>query len=220
MATNITYTSLKDDMSKYLERGGSATTDPTVFAQLPRLINAAERKLAQELKLLGQIEVLVMAPVGLQVGNPVLAKPDRWRQTVSLNFGTGTDNNTRTPLFARSLEYCFAYSPDPTVTAEPRWYADYDYEHWYISPTPDDSYPLQVIAWMQPMLLDDANQSNWFSNYIPNALLAGCMLQAELFIKEDQREPIWKEMYGGELAELLTQDAQRIYDRSAQRTRP
>lgn len=220
MATNVTFTSLKDDVSKYLERGGSALTDPTVFDQLPRLINAAERKLAQELKLLGQKEVLVMAPVGLQTGNPVLAKPDRWRATVSMNFGTGTDNNTRTPLYIRGLEYCQNYWPDQTLTDVPRFYCDYDYEHWLFAPTPDADYPLQVVAWMQPVLLDAGNQSNWFSNYAPNALLAGCMLQAELFIKEDQREPVWKDMYSNEIGELAQQDIQRIYDQSAQRTRP
>lgn len=220
MATNITFSSLKTDMSNYLERGGSAITDTTVFEQLPRLVNAAERNLAQELKLLGQIEVLVMAPVGLQIGTAVLTKPDRWRATVSMNFGTGVDQNTRKPLFPRGLEYCQAYWPDQTATDEPRFYAEYDYQHWLIAPTPDQDYPLQVLAWMQPRLLDDGNQSNFWTEYCPNALLYGCLLQMEAFLKEDAREPMWGQMYQEQMQQLQSQDAQRVYDRMAQRTRP
>src|SRR3954464_9238066 len=99
MPTTVTYTSLFQDITNYIERGGSVATDATVFNQIPRLINAAERKLAQVLKLQGQIEVLVDAPAGLQIGNSVVTKPDRWRQTVSMNYGAGTDKNTRTSLF-------------------------------------------------------------------------------------------------------------------------
>lgn len=222
MATTVNYTSLKDDMSKYLERGGSAVTDPTVYAQLPRLINAAERKLAQELKLLGQIEVFTsVAPSGgLQASNPVVTKPDRWRQTVSMGFGSGAGQNSYTPLYSRGYEYLLAYWADATLTDVPRFYGDVDLQHWWISPTPDQAYPLRALLWMQPPLLDETNQSNFWTSYAPNCLLYGCLLQAEVFLKEDAREATWGQLYGGELAELKSQDTQRIYDRAAQRTSP
>jgi hypothetical protein len=121
MPTNVTYSSLITDLQNYLERGGSLATDATVFNQLPRLINAAERKIMQMLKLQGEIEVLVDAPSGLQINNPVVTKPDRWRQTVSLNYGSGTQQNTRTPLFPRSYEYCRAYWPDSTAVNPPEF---------------------------------------------------------------------------------------------------
>ena len=119
MPTTVNFSSLLADLANYLERGGSDTTDPTVFNQLPRLINAAERKLAQDLKLLGQIEVLVDTPAGLQMGNAVVTKPDRWRSTVSLCYGAGLSLDTRTYLFERSLEVCTAYWPNRTQTAPP-----------------------------------------------------------------------------------------------------
>ena len=60
MATNVNYTSLFNDVTNYIERGGSDVTDQTVFNQIPRLINAAERKIMQALKLQGTIEVLAV----------------------------------------------------------------------------------------------------------------------------------------------------------------
>jgi hypothetical protein len=223
MPTTVNFTSLIADLSNYLERGGSQTTDPTVSAQLPRLVNAAERKLAQMLKLLGQWEVLVDAPAGLQTGNPVLMKPDRWRATISMNYGAGATNNTRTTLLPRSYEYCRNYWPDSSASDAgnpPLYYSDYGYDAWLIAPTPDQDYPLEVNCYMQPPLLDATNQSNFWSNYTPNALLYGALVEAEPFLKEDGRLALWKQQWTDELQSLTSQDLQRLLDRTAERNRP
>lgn len=222
MATTVNFTSLQADIQKSLERGESAVTDPTVFAQIPRLINAAERKLAQDLKLLGQIEVFTSAPPsgGLQQGNPAVPKPDRWRSTVSMGYGAGTGNNTYTPLNGRGYEYLLAYWPDATATGTPQFYADVTLQSWWIAPTPDAAYPLRAICYMQPPLLGDDQQTNFFSDYAPNALLYGALIEAEAFIKEDQRIPLWKDLWAQELVTLQKQDLQRILDRASSRTAP
>lgn len=219
MATTVNYTSLFADITNYLERGGSETTDPTVFNQIPRLINAAERALMQQLKLLGSIETLVNAPVGLATGVSVYTKPDRWRSTVDMNFGTGTDNNTRRFLFPRSYEYCRTYWPDSTQTGVPKFYSDYNYQHWLIVPTPDDDYPWEVVNYMQPVLLSEDTQTNFFTDYCPNALLFGCLVQASPFIKDDSRVALWGSMYATEMSTLDSQDAQRQLDRAAIRSK-
>lgn len=225
MPTTVTYSSLFTDITVYLERGGSAETDATVFNQIPRLINAAERDCAQLLKLLGQIEPLVGVPPtgGFQAGNAVIPKPDRWRATVSMNYGTGSGQGTRTQLYPRSYEYCTAYWPSRasySSDSPPEFYADYDYSHWLISPTPDQSYPFEVLCYMQPALLDDENQSNFWSNYTPNLLLYSALLQATPFLKDDPRIQVWQQQQQMELASLQGQDLQRIMDRAAQRKAP
>lgn len=218
MPTNLTFDSLKEDLRRYLERG-SVINDDIVADQIPRLINGAERKLAQILKLLGQIEALV-DPVGLTQGVSVITKPDRWRQTVSMWYGKGSDNNVRTPILPRSYEYARSYWPDSDEQDEPLFYADYDYNHWLIVPTPNAGFPLEVLCWMQPQLLDAANQTNFFSDYCPSALLYGSLLEATPFLKDDSRIPTWQGLWEQELTTLTIQDSQRIYDRAAQRTRP
>lgn len=216
MATNVTYTTLFQDVQRYLERGGSGITDPLVFQQIPRLINAAERKLLQYLKLQGQIEVMT-DPAGLGIGQSVIPKPDRWRVTVSLNFGTGANQNNRTFLFPRAYEYCRTFWPDSSLTGVPRFYADYDIDHWLITPTPDQNYPLEILAYMQPVLLDGGNQENFFTVYCGNALLYGTLLEATPFLKNDERIQVWQGYYDRDLATLGAQDLQKILDRSAQR---
>lgn len=222
MATSMNFTSLSADVAKYIERGGSYVTDPTVFDQIPTLINGAERKLAQDLKLLGQKEVFTSAPPsgGLQASNPVVAKPDRWRSTISLGYGSGTGNNTYTPLNGRQYEYLLMYWPDATVTGAPQFYADVDLQHWWIAPTPDAAYPLRVICYMQPPLLSAEQQTNFWSDYCQNALLYGSLIEAEAFIKEDPRLPLWKDLWAQELVTLGKQDLQRVLDQAAMRTGP
>lgn len=220
MATNVTFNSLMSDLQAYLERG--TTTDTQVYNQLPRLINAAERKIIQFLKLQGTIEVLTDAS-GLASGVAIVTKPDRWRQTVSMFYGAGADSNSRTPLYPRSYEYCRRYWPDDSVTdanQPPLFYADYDYAHWLIAPTPPQNYPLEVLCYMQPQLLDAANQSNFFTDWTPNLLLYGALLEAVPFLKNDPRIQVWQGLWQMELQSLAGQDLQRILDRAAERSRP
>jgi len=211
MPTAMTYTSLVQDLQQYLERG--TVVDPTVFDQLPRLINLAERDIARRLKILGFLNVVTSA---MGIGTSVYPKPDRWRDTVSINFGAGVAQ-ARTPLFPRSYEYCRAYWPDSTQTDQPKFYCDYDYAHWLIVPTPDEAYPFEALYYQLLPLLDAVNQTNWLTDYAPNALLHGALLQATRFLKDDQRIPVWQTNFETDLALLNGEDLQRIIDRTVSR---
>lgn len=221
-ATYMTYDTLVQDMTRYLERGNSVGSDPTVFQQIPRLINATERKIIQILKLQGTIEVLNDSS-GFTPGTSVIPKPDRWRQTVSMEFGMGPGNNQRVTMFPRALGYCRTYWPDDSVqdpTQPPKFYADYDYKNWLIVPTAPAVYPVEIICYMQPPLLSPTNQRNFFTDYTPNMLLYGALLEATPFIKNDERIPTWQGFYQIEVTSLGGQDLQKILDRSAERSRP
>lgn len=213
----LTYDSLFENVQRYIERGNPE--DEQVFEQIPWMIMMAERDIAQKLKILGFIEVVTNT---FAAGTSVYAKPDRWRQTVSINFGLdiGTvlvPNVQRTPIFPRSYEYCRYLWPNPLLTEVPRFYADYNYQNWLISPTPADDYPFEVVYYQQPPFLSDVNQTNWLTDYAPLALMFGALVQAEPFLKNDERVPLWKDYFTDQLGTLDGQDLQRIIDRSTSR---
>jgi len=214
MATTMTFTTLQQDVRRYLERGTTYASDPVVFEQIPRLINLAERRIARELKIQGFINVVAGT---LQTGVSVYNKPDRWRDTVSINIGTGSQNNTRKVLFSRVYEYMLSYWPDRTATEEPIFYSDYDFSHWLIAPTPDADYPFEILYYELPPLLDDAVQTNWLTEYAPQLLLYGTLLEATPFLKNDERMPVWQSMYDRAAAMLNGEDLAKILDRSAVR---
>lgn len=210
-----TYATLVEDVRKYLERGASAATDPIVFDQIPRFINLAERRIATELKVLGLSNVVT---TDLIAGQSVYDKPDRWRENISMNFGAGATHDQRTPLFPRSYEYCRAYWPDESQTDTPLFYADYDFYRWLISPTPDDTYPLEIIYYQLPPLLDDTTQTNWITDLAPQLVLYGALLEAAPFLKNDARIQVWTDMFDRAMAATSGQDLSKILDRSIQRT--
>ncbi len=209
MPVAMTFSSLKDDLRAYLERGDIA--DETVYDQLPNLINLAERRLAREVKVAGTI---VAATDTMVIGQSTYAKPDRWRETISISIGTGAGNSTRVPIFPRAYEYCRSVWPNPMETAQPRYYADYNYQHWLIAPTPAAAHPYEVVYYEIPALLDDTSQTNWWTEYAPNALLYAALLEATPFLKNDARIQVWEGFYNRAIAALNGEDERQIVDRS------
>jgi hypothetical protein len=214
MATTMTFDTLKQDVQRYLERGATYASDPVVYEQIPRLINLAERRIARELKIQGFIAVVSDT---LVPGQSVYAKPDRWRDTVSINIGTGTSNANRTALFTRVYEYLRSYWPNESLTATPLFYSDYDYSHWLIAPTPDQAYPFEVLYYELPPLLDDSIQTNWLTEYAPQLLLYGALLEATPFLKNDERIGTWQQYYDRAAAMLNGEDLAKILDRASVR---
>ena len=215
MATTMTFATLKQDVERYLERGSSLASDPIVYEQIPRLINLAERRIARELKIQGFINVVTTTLVANQ---SVYDKPDRWRDTISMNIGVGTNNTQRKTLFTRDYEYVRFYWPDESETDEPIFYCDYDYSHWLIAPTPDEAYPMEILYYELPPLLDDSTQTNWLTEYAPQLLLYGTLLEATPFLKNDDRIQTWQTYYDRAASLLNGEDLAKILDRSATRT--
>lgn len=210
---SMTFTSLKEDLRRYLERGNAADTE--VFEQIPSLIDLAQRSIARAIKIQG---FLVPYVSQLQSGVSVYDKPARWRETVSMNIGTGTNGNSRKFLFPRAYEYSRVYWPDSSERELPLFYSDYDYNHWLIAPTPDADYNWEVMIYQIPPLLSDSVETNWLTDYAPNALLYRSLIEAEPFLKNDSRIQTWQGMYQAELATLDTEDLQNIANRASVRT--
>jgi hypothetical protein len=212
MAYTMTFDSLQVDLRRYLERGFTLADDPYVYEQLPRLINMAERRIARDLKVQGFI---VPVTTTFNQGVATYQKPDRWRDTISMTFNNGGQLD---PIYTRSYEYCRNYWPDETQEAPPEFYADYDYTHWLIVPTPDATYTAEILYYELPVLLDDTQQTNWLTEYAPNLLLYGALLEATPFLKNDERITTWQSYYQSAANALNTEDLSKIIDRAAVRT--
>jgi len=202
MAVEMTYASLVTDISSYLER-----TDTATLQKIPTFIMLAEQVISTEIQFLGNLTVVTST---MNVGEPVIVKPARWRKTVSFNL---IDNSQRQPVFLRKYEYLRNYWPNATQTDTPVYYCDYDYTHWLVAPTPDLAYNYEVLYYERVQPLDATNQTNWFTQYAPQAMLYGSLLQAMPFLKNDERIPMWQAQYDRVIATLKAEDVARIGDR-------
>lgn len=200
----LTYDSLTALVLQYLER-----TDTAVVNFIPTAITMAEFEIAQEIKTLGQ---MVVVDANMNIGSGIIAKPARWRKTVSMTLSTSSGKQ---PILLRKLEYLNEYWPDPTKTGQPLYYADYDWDHWFVAPTPDQAYAFEALCYTRLQPLDSANQTNWLTQNAPNALLFGVLKQTAPFLKDDPRLATWNALFDQAIAALKTEDTLRIGDRQA-----
>lgn len=203
-AAVMTYDSLVENIQSYLERSDAATLE-----KIPLFIMLAEQVIATQIKFLGNLTVNTSAMVANQA---IVDKPARWHKTVSMNV---TVAGERKPVLLRKYEYLREYWPDPSASGEPKFYADYDYTHWLVAPTPDAAYNFEVLYYERVQPLDSSNQTNWFTIYAPQALLYGSLLQAMPFLKNDERMAMWQQQYDLIINTLKAEDVQRIADRQA-----
>jgi hypothetical protein len=204
MAAVMTYTSLVADIASYLER-----SDAQTLAKIPSFIMLAEQVIASEIKFLGNLTVNNSTMV---IGQAIVPKPARWHKTVSMNV---TVSGQKQPVLLRKYEYLREYWPDATATGTPAYYADYDYTHWLVAPTPAAAYTFEILYYERVQPLDESNQSNWFTEYAPQAMLYGSLLQAMPYLKNDDRMPMWQSQYDKIISTLKTEDVQRMGDRQA-----
>ena len=148
----MTYDSLTSTVLQYLERRDQATVNA-----IPTFITLAEFEIAEQIKTLGQLQIVEST---MQTGEPILQKPARWRKTVSMSV---TINGKKQPVLLRKYEYLKNYWPDNTQTDVPLYYADTDWDHWYLAPTPAEDYNFEVLYYERIAPLSSTNQTNWLT---------------------------------------------------------
>ena len=201
----LTYAGLTDLVLQYLER-----SDAAVVNFIPTAVMLAEFEIAQDIKTLGQ---MIVVDSTMTASNPVIAKPALWRKTVSMTVVDA--NGDKQPVYLRKLEYLNSYAPDVTATGTPLYYADYDFEHWFVAPTPSTNFAFEALCYTRLTPLSSSNQTNWLTQNAPNALLFGTLKQTAPFLKDDARLAVWSQMFDAAMAALKTEDQLRIGDRQA-----
>lgn len=197
MASSMTYSQLVEDVKTYAERSDSPFID-----QIPRFIMLAENRIASEVRGLGFTRFVT---TNLVQGQATLAKPARWRETLGVYMAVSGESKL---LKQRTYGYCREYSPVGSFAAEPVYYADYDYEHYLISPTPDDDYVVEIQYHERPVPLDATNQTNWTTQYAPQLLLYATLLEAQPWLKLGARTAEFQALYD-RAAAAVTAEAQR-----------
>jgi len=194
----MTYDNLVADVINYMERN-----DAQFVAQIPSLIGLAESAIAAELKTYLQLTVVETT---LRANQEVLAKPARWRKTVSMK-------TNGKPMVMRSQDYVAMYQSESDAGV-PLYYAEYDYNNWAFAPKPDQDYPVEIIYYSEIQPLDTTNQQNLFTREAPQAMLFGTLLQAQGYLKALDKLDMWKTYYRDCIAALKKEDDSRRIDRN------
>lgn len=210
MPVTMTYNSLVQSLEAYLQR-----YDALVTSNIPSFISLAQIRIPRELKLLGFRQEVTGNFDGSAQSSGIMQKPSDWRKTIGFYVGTGTDNVIHTPLLERDYNYVRTIYPDASQQDIPRFYADADYTHWLVQPSPPSALPFKIEYYGTLTQLDETTQTNWLTINAPDLLLYASLLEAIPFVKTDERIQVWQGYYQASKTALILQEIEGKYDTQA-----
>jgi hypothetical protein len=90
------------------------------------------------------------------------------------------------PVYKRSYDFVTNYGSQPTLTARPKYYAELNSTTWLIAQNADQNYQAVVRFIQRPPSIVTAG-TTWLANNCSDLLLLACLMEAENFLKADDR---------------------------------
>lgn len=81
--------------------------------------------------------------------------------------------------------YPYPATPPASASGQPRYYAIFNNQAFLLGPTPDVCYPLEMHYYAYPPSITVAGTS-WLGDNFPSVLLYGSIVEALLYMKEEQ----------------------------------
>ncbi len=203
-----TFTELKDAVADWLDRSD-------LTARIPDFITLAETRINRALRIR---PMEVRSTMTTTAGSQYFNLPGGYIQMRNIQLNT----NPVTPL-----EYITPEMLDrlygSSTTGKPRAYTLIG-DEIQLSPIPDSAYSLEMAFYEKFTPLGDGATggtvvSNWLTLNAPDVLLYGALLEAEPFIKNDERVAVWLNGYSNAIDKLQKADARDRHSGSAMRVR-
>jgi len=202
-----TFTELKDAIADWLDR--SDLTD-----RIPDFITLAEARLNRDLRIR---PMEVRSSMETTAGQRYFNLPGGYLQMRNMQI----NSNPITPLEYITPEMLDRlYGSD--TTGKPKAYTLIG-DEIQLAPIPDSDYTVEMAFYEKFTPLGDGTSgtvtSNWLTLNAPDVLLYGALLEAEPFIKNDERIALWLNAYNGAVKKIQDADARDRHSGSAMRIR-
>ena len=198
-----TYANLKTAIADWLDR--SDLTD-----RIPDFIALAEARLNRELRIR---PMEVRSTLTLTAGQRYFALPGGYLQMRNIQLNT----NPVTPL-----EYITPEMLDrlygSNTSGKPKAYSLIG-DEIQLAPIPDTDYTLEVAYYEKFTPLSTDVTTNWLTENAPDVLLYGARIEAEPFIKNDERMPLWLNAYKEAIDKIQKADDRDRHSGSQMRVR-
>lgn len=189
---SFTYGQLKQALQDYLE-----SSETTFVNNLPLFIRMSEERILKSVQLnLFRKNATATA----SSGNQYLACPSDFLAPFSMSYA-GVDND-KVFLQFKDVSFLQEYTPDPSTTGAPKYYAQFDNGNFLLGPTPNSTYTMELHYFYRPASLTDGSDSGttWLSINAELTLFYGAMVEAYIFLKGD---PDMMAMYDKRFQESL-----------------
>jgi hypothetical protein len=171
----MTYSELKQAIQDYTQN-----SETSFVNNLPLFIRFAEERILKT----AQLSLFRKnATASLTTSNAYLACPSDFLSPYSLSY---TDSNgDKNFLEFKDVSFVQSYAPDTTVTAAPKYYAQFDVDNFVLGPTPDDTYAVELHYFYRPASLTAGADggTTWLSENAELTLLYGALVEAYVYMK-------------------------------------
>lgn len=172
---SYTYAELKQTIQDYCQN------DETTFVNtLPTFIKNAEERILKNV----QLNLFRKNVTGsMTASNQYLSLPSDFLSPFSLCFTDASGDKNY--LLYKDVDYVQTFTPDPTTTGSPRYYAVFDVDNLLIGPTPDSNYSVELHYFYRPTSLTAGAEggTTWLSENASIAMLYGSLIEAYTFMK-------------------------------------
>lgn len=193
-----TYTTLTQALQDW-----EVHTSNKFLVNLPNIIGLGERRLWGDLNV-EEYDKTDNTSIQMVIGTRTVNKPADVIQVRTAAYIHPV--NGFTYLQKRSSEYCQMYAPLPTAQAPPLFYHELAYNQLEVVPTPDAAYQIYyryIGTPAESLSASSPAATTWLSRAGPDALFAACLMEAEHFIKADDRYKDYSDKYQQELLPRL-----------------
>lgn len=169
----MTYNELVDAIRKYTEVDSNVFTESVINL----FILMAENKILRDIDL----DVFKEEATGtVSTGNRFLSMPS---DILTHRYMLLTVEGEQQFLEFRDTSYMKEYWPSSSQTGIPKYYSVWDEDSFYVAPTPDQNYTVELGYIRKPASISAENPTTWISTRAPEALLYACLVQAYSYTK-------------------------------------
>ncbi len=169
----MTYDELVTNIRNYTEVGSNVFSDSVIDT----FITMAENKILRDIDL----DIFKVESAGtLTTGNKFLTAPST---ILTHRYMMVTSAGVQIFLDFRDTSFMKEYWPDSTVTGVPKYYSVWDQNTFYMAPTPNADFVVELGYIYRPTQLSSTNPTTWVSLNAPEALLYACLVQAYSYTK-------------------------------------
>ena len=185
-----TFAGLKATIADYLNRDDLTSI-------IPSFITIAEAKFNRKLRTRQMIK-----RANGQIESAFFAYPSDWLQAKEFQLNT----NPIVRLQFVTEAYGDELKANRYVSiGQPAYYTITGTQLEFI-PTPDSTYSAELTYYAKIPALSDSNTSNWLLAYAPDLYLYGALMEAAPYLKDDERLPVWSQMYISSLGDIEVAD--------------
>jgi hypothetical protein len=170
----MTYDELVTNIRNYTEVGSNVFTNSVINT----FITMAENRILRDIDL----DVFKKEVTGtMTTSNKFLTAPT---DILTHRYLMLTDaSNNQIFLDFRDTSFMKEFWADGSDTGTPKYYAVWDQNTFYVAPTPNANFAVELGYIYRPTQLSSTNTETWVSINAPEALLYACLIQAYSYTK-------------------------------------